>query len=97
MSIFSNGKGTIGTDKIPGNHTLYVKGGILTEELQVQLINNWADTVFTSTYEKMPLLELENYIKQNHHLPEVPTKEQVKAEGLNVEEMNTLLLKKVEE
>ena len=59
MSIFSNGKVAIGTDIIPGNHTLYVKGGILTEELQVQLINNWADTVFTSTYEKMPLLELE--------------------------------------
>ncbi len=97
MSIFSNGKVAIGTDKIPGNHTLYVKGGILTEELQVQLLSNWADTVFTSTYKKMPLFELENFVMEHHHLPEVPTKDQVKAEGLNVAEMNTLLLKKVEE
>ncbi len=45
----------------------------------------------------MPLPELEQYVLANKHLPEVPTTAQVAEAGVNVAEMNVVLLKKVEE
>ncbi len=45
----------------------------------------------------MPLKELEQYIKQNKHLPDVPTQDEISKDGMDVYEMNTILLKKVEE
>jgi len=45
----------------------------------------------------MPLKELEQYIKQNKHLPDVPTQDEISKDGMDVYEMNAILLKKVEE
>jgi hypothetical protein len=43
------------------------------------------------------LTEVENYIKANKHLPDVPSAKEVEKEGLDVGEMNKRLLQKVEE
>jgi hypothetical protein len=43
------------------------------------------------------LTEIENYIKANKHLPEVPSAKEMETNGINLSEMNMLLLKKVEE
>jgi hypothetical protein len=43
------------------------------------------------------LSEIESYIKQNKHLPEVPSAREMEKDGINLSEMNMLLLKKVEE
>jgi hypothetical protein len=48
-------------------------------------------------YNLMPLKELEQYIKQNKHLPNVPTQDEISKDGIDVYEMNAVLLKKVEE
>jgi len=46
----------------------------------------------------MPLKELEQYIIQNkQHLPDVPNQDEISKDGMDVYEMNTILLKKVEE
>ena len=45
----------------------------------------------------MPLKELEQYILQNKHLPDVPTQNEISKDGIDVYEMNAVLLKKVEE
>ena len=45
----------------------------------------------------MPLKELEQYILQNKHLPDVPTQDEISKDGMDVYEMNAVLLKKVEE
>ena len=45
----------------------------------------------------MPLNEVEKYYKANQHLPEVPSENEVKEKGLNVGDMNVILLKKIEE
>ena len=45
----------------------------------------------------MPLKELEQYILQNKHLPDVPTQDEISKNGIDVYEMNAVLLKKVEE
>ena len=45
-------------------------------------------------YNIMPLKELEQYIKQNKHLPDVPTQDEISKDGMDVYEMNTILLKR---
>jgi hypothetical protein len=69
------------------------------EEVRVDLIAGAVapDYVFEPTYNLLPLSEVETYIKANKHLPEVPSAKQMEEEGLNLKEMNLLLLKKVEE
>ena len=63
----------------------------------IQKLSDWADYVFDNNYKLKPLAEVESFIKQNHHLPEVPTTQEVNENGMEVGATNTLLLKKVEE
>lgn len=80
-------------------YRLYVKGGIRTEKVKVEIAseNNWADYVFERGYELMPWQELEIFIKENKHLPGVPSASEVVENGLDVGEMNKILLEKIEE
>ena len=55
------------------------------------------DYVFDADYPLQSLEDIETFIKQNKHLPEVPSAKQLKNEGIMVGEMNMLLLKKIEE
>jgi len=57
----------------------------------------WPDYVFKKNYKLMPILELEKYIKKNHHLPHIPSAAEVKKDGLSVFEINKSLVEKVEE
>lgn len=57
----------------------------------------WSDFVFEERYPLMPLNELEIYIDQNGHLPGVPSEDEVLKEGINLAEMNAILLQKIEE
>lgn len=57
----------------------------------------WADYVFEKDYELRSLEEVKEYIDINGHLPEVPSTAEVSENGIDVGEMNTILLKKVEE
>ena len=59
--------------------------------------DSWADYVFENDYELMNLKKLESFIKTNKHLPGVPTTDEVKKEGIDLAELNALLLKKIEE
>jgi hypothetical protein len=43
------------------------------------------------------LKETEQFIKQNNHLPEIPSAAEVEKDGVNLGEMNAKLLKKIEE
>lgn len=99
---FSTGKVLIGNSdpinyNFPGNHKLYVEGGIVTDRINLALVNDWADYVFDENYKLMPLQELENYIKEKKHLPNVPSAEEVRTNGINVIKMHTTLLEKIEE
>lgn len=57
----------------------------------------WPDNVFEPNYNLLPLKELEQYILKNKHLPGVPTQNEISKDGMDVYEMNAILLKKVEE
>jgi hypothetical protein len=55
------------------------------------------DYVFEKDYPLTSLEELKAYIDQHKHLPEVPSAKEMGENGINLKEMNLLLLKKVEE
>lgn len=112
MRISTDGKVGIGVTSFPElavcnsldcppveNYRLFVKDGIKTEKLKVEISaeNDWADYVFAKDYKLMSLKEVENYININGHLPEVPSTKEAIKNGIELKEMNILLLKKVEE
>ncbi|MDN4167080.1 tail fiber protein [Cytophagales bacterium LB-30] len=91
--------GNVGIGTSNPDEKLTVKGTIHTQEVRVDL--NGAvtppDYVFESDYPLSSLTEVERYIKENKHLPEVPSAAEMEANGVKLLEMNMLLLKKVEE
>lgn len=91
-----NGNVGIGTTDTKG-YKLAIAGKTITEEVVVKLQGNWPDYVFEPDYKNPSLADLEQYIQSNGHLPDVPTADDVKANGMPVGEMNAVLLKKVEE
>lgn len=93
---YSDGNVGIGTND-PGEYMLAVAGNILAEEVMVQHPDKWYDFVFDDEYALIPLSELSNFIKENKHLPDVPAEAEVMQDGLNLGELNGILLKKVEE
>lgn len=80
-----------------GDHKLFVSGGITAEEVKVKLKTAWSDYVFYPDYQLKSLAEVETFIKQNGHLPEVPNAKTVEENGIELGEMNALLLRKIEE
>jgi hypothetical protein len=100
MVLTENGQVGIGTMLTlnPNNYTLAVKGKIGAQEVQVENTSStWADYVFENDYKLRSLNEVETYIKENKHLPEIPSKEEVAENGHKLGEMDVLLLKKIEE
>jgi hypothetical protein len=92
----SVGIGT-GTTTIPATAKLAVNGKVLATEVQVALVANWADYVFNDDYELKTLDEVESFIANNKHLPGVPSAKEVNENGVNLGEMDAILLKKIEE
>jgi len=80
-----------------GSHLLFVAGGITAEEVKVKLNTNWPDYVFDESYKLLPLSDIENFIRQNKHLPQVPSQAIVQQEGIDLGAMDAILLKKIEE
>lgn len=77
-------------------YNLSVDGSIITKELIITS-ESWADTVFSKNYSLMQPLELENYINQYHHLPDIPKESDIIQHGINIGSMHITLLKKIEE
>ena len=96
MLITSAGNVGIGTTN-PGSFKLAVEGKIGAREINVTTTNPFPDYVFESSYNLPSLEEVERYIKKNNHLPDVPTAKEVEKDGVDLGEMNILLLKKIEE
>lgn len=57
----------------------------------------WADFVFEDNYELPSLAEVESHIATYGHLQDIPSAKTVAKEGIELGEMNKLLLQKVEE
>jgi hypothetical protein len=78
------------------NYKLFVESGIRTRKVKVDM-DTWPDYVFESKYQLMSLQEVEAYIQQNKHLPDVPSAEDISQNGLELGEGQAVLLRKIEE
>lgn len=99
MTILDNGNVLIGTEYSgdADNPKLLVNGIIKSERIKVTNVADWPDYVFKKGYDLMSLLELEGYINKNGHLPEIPTEAEVNENGIELGNITSKLLHKVEE
>lgn len=72
-------------------------GSVWTKEIVVQLTDPWPDYVFEKKYKKHSLYELEKFIEINKHLPNVPSAIDIEIDGVNLAQMDAILLEKIEE
>jgi len=96
-AIFIEAGGNVGIGGILNpQSTLAVNGKITCKEVEVTL-DGWADYVFNDDYKLSPLSEVEKFIKENKHLPGIPSQQEIVKNGLSVGEMNVKFMEKIEE
>ncbi len=78
-------------------YKLAVGGAMIAEEVVIKLVDTWPDYVFHENYNLMSLNQIEQYIQDFGHLPDIPTAKEVEKYGVSIGEINTKLLKKIEE
>ena len=76
--------------------SLAVNGTIKAKNLTLRP-EAWADYVLEKSYRLPSLSAVEDYIRKEHHLPGIPSAAAVQANGVDVGETQTALLKKIEE
>lgn len=95
-TAFGNFPSTAGSINI-SNYSLFVKGGILAEEVRVTLQSTWADYVFLKGYKLPTLEEVEAQINEKGHLHNVPSAKEIKENGIDLAEMSKIQQEKIEE
>ena len=76
---------------------MQLNGTLAANNITYTANGNTADFVFEDNYQLKDLTEVEAFIKVNKHLPEIPSAAVMEEAGVNLAEMNKLLLMKVEE
>lgn len=93
-NILTNGNIGIGTENF-GSWKLAVNGKIRAKEVKVE--TGWSDFVFEDAYDLPTLEEVEEHIKTEGHLKDIPSAKEVEENGILLGEMDSKLLQKIEE
>jgi len=96
MITDQNGNISLNTTDSKG-YKLAVNGSAIATSVTVKANGSWPDYVFKSSFHLPSLTEVKTYVDLNHHLPEIPSEKEIAANGLNLGDINRLLIKKVEE
>lgn len=94
MVIDQDGKVGIGTTDPQSK--LAVNGMITAKDVKVTN-TGWSDFVFDENYALASLDEVESFIGENKHLPDIPSAKEVEQQGLVVSEMLAKQMQKIEE
>lgn len=96
MMIQRDGTIGINTSNPDEAYKLHVNGKTFAASFHTS-VNNYADFVFEDSYDLPTLLEVEKFIEENNHLPDIPSEVEAKANGVDLQEMQAKLLQKIEE
>ena len=99
-TVTSGGYIAIGGVDGTGTTTPYdmvVNGHLGVHKLKVDINDAWGDFVFGEGYQLMSLEELEVFVNENNHLPEIPTAEEIESEGVDMGEIVRQQMIKIEE
>ncbi|WP_437921166.1 hypothetical protein [Sphingobacterium sp. LRF_L2] len=88
--------GKVGIGTTTPKEELSVNGNIRAKEIKVETAS-WPDYVFEENYKLPSLKDTEVFIKENKHLPNIPSAKEVSENGVALGETNALLLQKIEE
>ena len=91
-----SGEVAIGRASVPSGYKLAVDGHIRTREIRVDQ-DTWPDYVFEEGYDLPTLEEIQKHIQEKGHLPNMPSAQEVKNNGMGLGEMDRLLLEKIEQ
>lgn len=91
------GKVGINTVNEVDNYALAVDGGIISSKVFIKEVQQWPDYVFSEDYKLLDLNELRCYLNDNKHLPGVPSEMEIKENGYNVSEIQSIMMEKIEE
>nr|WP_315034810.1 hypothetical protein [uncultured Chryseobacterium sp.] len=103
MQLHTTGKAGIGVSNFScsscSGYRLFVKGALKAEKIRLDIAseNNWADYVLKPDYQLVNLGEVERYIQEKGHLPNIPSANEVVKNGMELGEMKARLLAKIEE
>ena len=86
----------IGTNNIAG-YRLAVAGSMIAERIKVKVQSGWPDYVFDSSYNLLSLKQVEDFVKEHKHLPQIPSSKEIVERGLDIGSNQAMLLQKIEE
>ena len=89
------GTNNVGIGTTNPTQKLSVNGTIQAKEIVVN--TGWSDFVFDNNYKLRPLTEVEQFVKTNKHLPEIPSQKEVEKNGVQLGDISSKLLMKIEE
>lgn len=97
LIVLKNGNVGIGTNLTnnTSNYKLSVNGDVRAKKVVVE--TGWSDFVFEAEYKLRSLQELEIYIQQYGHLPEIPSANTIENNGADIGELLKLQMQKIEE
>lgn len=89
----------IRTDNIPDGYALAVNGALAATKVTIKTETSWGwpDYVFSENYKLKSLSEVKEFVEENKHLPDVPSAAEVDENGVDLGNMDAILLKKIEE
>lgn len=93
--VLGSGTQNVGIGVTAPVYKLDVCGTIRAKEIRVE--TGWCDFVFAEDYKLRPLSEVETFINENKHLPDVTAGPVIEAEGLEVGKVSSQMIRKIEE
>jgi hypothetical protein len=93
--VMNTNNGNVGIGTLNPTYKLSVNGNIRSKEVVVEA--NWADYVFDKNYNLPLLIDVEKFIQQNKHLPNIPSAKEIEETGLHLGDIQRRMMEKIEE